>query len=128
MKICIASEGRGGMDDAVSMQFGRCPVYTIVDIDGEIVGDVKVIENPGAGVASGAGVQAAQRVVSEGCEAVIAGSIGPNSYQVLSTAGVEVYTAPRISVREAVERLIKGELLRQSPGRVPGMGPAGGGG
>ena len=122
MKICIASNSNGGLEDTVSMQFGRCPTFTVVEIEGNSIKDAYVIPNPGASAASGAGMQAGQAVVNEGCKVLIAGAIGPNSAQVLTLGGVEMRTSPEIKVKEAVEKYIKGELPIASVSEEGGIG------
>ncbi len=129
MKICVASNSNGGLEDTVSMQFGRCPTFTVVEIEGNSIKNVYVIPNPGASAASGAGMLAGQAVVNEGCEVAIAGAIGPNSAQVLTMGGVKMYTSPAVKVRDAINMYIQGELpLAQSSGGpgMGGMGPGGG--
>ena len=125
MKICIASNSNGGLEDTVSMQFGRCPTFTVVEIEGNSIKNAYVIPNPGASAASGAGMQAGQAVVNEGCKVLIAGAIGPNSAQVLTLGGVEMRTSPEIKVKDAVEKYMKGELPIASVSEE-GMGAGGG--
>ena len=121
MKICIASEGSGGLKDTVSAQFGRCPTFTVVDIDKEIK-NVYVIPNPGASAASGAGIQAGQAVVNEGCKAAIAGAIGPNSAQVLAMAGVDMRIASHLPVKEVVFQYMENKLPPARAGSGTGRG------
>ncbi|HEB84959.1 MAG TPA: hypothetical protein ENI92_08175, partial [Bacteroidetes bacterium] len=82
----VAATNRGGLDDTVSPVFGRCPTFTVLDAEGGEIVSHKVIQNPYAGAVGGAGIQAAQLVVNEGAEAVVAGSFGPNASNVLSQA------------------------------------------
>jgi len=58
----------------------------------------------------GAGIQAAQTVVNKGGNVVISGNIGPNAFQVLSTAGVKIATGAYGTVKEAVEMYKAGRL------------------
>jgi predicted Fe-Mo cluster-binding NifX family protein len=58
----------------------------------------------------GAGIQAAQVVVNKGVSVVISGNIGPNAFQVLSTAGVKIATGAYGTVQEAVEMYKRGGL------------------
>ena len=51
-------------------------------------------ENPALSASGGAGVQAAQFVVKLGAQAVISGAYGPNAFDTLSPAGIEMYLAP----------------------------------
>ncbi|ADD08636.1 NifB/NifX family molybdenum-iron cluster-binding protein [Candidatus Aciduliprofundum boonei] len=122
MKICVASDSNGGLEDTVSMQFGRCPAFTVVETEGNSIKNVYVIPNPGAAAASGAGMQAGQTVVNEGCKVLIAGAIGPNSAQVLSMGGVEMYTSPPVKIGDAVNMYLQGNLAPAQPVGGPGMG------
>jgi len=122
----VVSTINGGLDDRVNQAFGRTPTFTIVDVEnGEIV-NVQVVPNPGYSQPRGAGVAAAQFVIDQGADAVIAGQFGPNSYGVLQAAGIKMYSAPpTMTVREAVEALLRGELQPGIQGGA-GMGPGGG--
>jgi len=126
MKICVASESNGGLEDLVSMQFGRCPAFTIVEVENGEIRNVYVIPNPGAEAASGAGIQAAQVVINEGCNVAIAGAIGPNSAQALQMAGVDMRTSPSIRIGDAVMQYIRGQLPPAQISSGPGMGMGGG--
>ncbi len=132
MKICVASSGSGGLEDTVSQQFGRCPTFTVVEVDGGNITRVYVIPNPGANAASGAGIQAAQTVANEGCNVAIAGAIGPNSAQVLAMAGVDMRSSPPVRIGDAVQQFLTSGLPpAQSGGGMGGgrgMGRGRGGG
>jgi len=128
MKICVASESRGGLEDMVSMQFGRCPTFTIVEVEGREIKNVYIIPNPGASAASGAGIQAGQAVVNEGCKVLIAGAVGPNSAQVLQMGGVDMRTAQAVSIGEAIQMYLNNQLPPANVSGGPGMGPGMGGG
>ena len=82
MKIAFATT-KGGLDDHISMSFGRTPTFTIVD--GE---HVEVVQNPGASASRGAGVSAANFLKSLGVEMVIAGRFGPNAIRALESLGI----------------------------------------
>jgi len=83
MKLLIASAGEGGLDDMVSPVFGRCPSYTIVEVENSQIKNVRVIPNQYASAAGGAGIQAAQLAANEGVTAVIASHFGPNATMIL---------------------------------------------
>ncbi|PMP75037.1 MAG: dinitrogenase iron-molybdenum cofactor biosynthesis protein [Aciduliprofundum sp.] len=128
MRICIATSGSGGIRDYVSPQFGRCPTFTVVDVEGGSIKNVNVIQNPGSFAGSGAGIQSAQIVVNQGCNVVIAGAIGPNSFQVLSMGGVDMRECPPMPVEEAVRAFLEGRLRPATGMGMPGMGRGMGGG
>ena len=93
--------------------------------------NVEALSNTSIGVAHGAGVGAAQVVASKGIKAVITGSVGPNAFSALNAASVKIYTEVNGTVRDAVERLRKGDLIEiagPTVGGHHGMGGLRGGG
>jgi predicted Fe-Mo cluster-binding NifX family protein len=106
MKVAVTSEGRD-LDSRVDPRFGRSR-YLLV-IDSETL-DNKVLENESSGSAHGAGIGTAQTLVREGVKSVITGRIGPNAYNACKAAGIKVYSGFDGIVRDAVEKLSRGEL------------------
>ncbi len=106
MKVIVSSSGVN-VDSSISSVFGRAEYYLLVD-----TGDFSCesFENPAAGQASGAGIQAAQFVLKRNPGSVISASIGPNAYEVLSAGSVPCYTAAGGTVRETIEAFNQGEL------------------
>lgn len=122
-KVAVSAAGRD-LESAVDARFGRCPYFVIVDQE---AGTVRAVENRAASLPQGAGVEAARLVVEQGVEAVITGSVGPKAVPVLKAAGVAVYAAWEGTVREALERLARGELnlLSADQCRAGDAGPFG---
>ncbi len=108
MKLAISAEAPG-LDSVVDPRFGRCPYFLIVDTE---TMDFEAVENPYVTASGGAGIQAAQLVASKGAKAVLTGSCGPNAFQTLSAAGVEVVTGASGVIRAAVESYISGSGFR----------------
>jgi predicted Fe-Mo cluster-binding NifX family protein len=106
MKIVISAQGET-LDAAASPVFGRCPTYVFVDTETK---EVEAMPNPAMNQGGGAGIQAAQFVVSQGAKAVLTGNLGPNAYDVLEAAGVPGYLVPQGSVRQAVDAFRAGKL------------------
>jgi len=75
--------------------------------------------------AQGAGLQAAQAVVSAGAAAVITGHVGPKAFQALSAAGVQVFTATAVTVAEALSLLERNELVELKAADALGRGGRG---
>lgn len=119
----------GHLDAQIDPRFGRCQYFIFVDSD---TLQFTAKPNTSTGAMHGAGIEAAQTVANEGAKAVITGSVGPNAFQVLSQAGIEVITGASGTVREAIQRFKTGQLGRPTTGAtVPGhaglgMGPAAG--
>jgi predicted Fe-Mo cluster-binding NifX family protein len=108
MKIAISSTGNS-IDSPVDPRFGRCMMFLIIDTK---TMNAMPVTNSSINAAHGAGIGAAQKVASLGVNAVISGHFGPNAHMALSGAGLDLYTVPNGTVREAVEQFKKGELLK----------------
>jgi len=116
MKIAISSTG-SNLESLVDPRFGRCITFLIVDTE---TMKAEPVTNSSVNSAHGAGIGAAQKVASLGVKAVITGHVGPNAHMALSGAGMDIYTVPQGTVREAVERYKKGELSKVSSPTVGG--------
>lgn len=106
MKICVTSQGEN-LDSELDTRFGRCKYFLIVEKDSL---EFETIPNPNIEVMGGAGIQSGQLVASKGVNAVLTGNVGPNAFQTLKTAGVDVITGLSGNVREAIEKYKKGEV------------------
>ena len=106
MKICVTSEG-GSLDSKVDPRFGRCQHFIIVDPD---TLEFEAVVNPNIESMGGAGIQSAQLVASKKVKAVVTGNVGPNAFQTLQAAGVEIFTNASGTVKEAIEKYKKGEF------------------
>ncbi len=115
MKLAVAASGNN-LDAQVDPRFGRCAWFVIVDSDTMAF---EAVQNPGAMAGGGAGIQAAQVVASKGAQVVVAGNMGPNAYQALSAAGIQVLPFAGGTVRQAVEAMKSGTLTAASAPTVP---------
>ena len=106
MKVAVCANG-DSLESMADPRFGRCAYFVVVDTD---TLESSAVQNPGAACAQGAGIQAAQVVSSLGVSAVVAGNFGPNAYQALSAAGIQVYTGMPGTVRQILEHLKTGTL------------------
>ena len=121
MRIAISATGPT-VDAEVDPRFGRCQYFSIADPDTMQFGSV---ENSSAMASGGAGISAAQTIVSKGIEAVLTGNCGPNAYQVLSPADIKVITVVLGKVWDAVQSYKSGNLEGSTQPNVPchfGMG------
>ena len=114
MKICITSQGND-LNSQVDPRFGRCLYYIFVDTD---TYKFEAVENPNIESMGGAGIQSGQLVASKGVKIVITGNVGPNAFQTLQSAGVDIITGVSDSVKEAIEKYNKGEL---KPSQAPSV-------
>ena len=129
VKIAVTATGRD-LEAEVDPRFGRCPYFLIVETDDL---SFEALENPNIAAGSGAGIQSAQMVAEKGVGALLTGNCGPNAYQALSAAGVQVIVGVAGPVRDAVEAFKAGSLSAASQPNVQshfgmgtGMGRGGG--
>ncbi|MFA5093112.1 MAG: NifB/NifX family molybdenum-iron cluster-binding protein [Candidatus Omnitrophota bacterium] len=106
MKICITAESTT-LDSKVDPRFGRCKYFIVVDTD---TLEFEAIENPNIDSMGGAGIQSAQLVATKQVKAVLTGNVGPNAFQTLQAAGIEIFTNASGTIKEAVEKYKKGEF------------------
>jgi len=104
MKIAVSAMGPS-LDAEVDPRLGRCQYLIFVDTD---TMNYEALQNPYISAMGGAGIQTAQLIAEKGAKVVLTGHAGPNAFQALSSAGIQVITAG--TVREAVERWRRGEL------------------
>jgi predicted Fe-Mo cluster-binding NifX family protein len=105
MKICITSL-ENNLESNIDPRFGRCSFFIIVDPE---TLDFEAVENLNARSGGGAGIQSGQLVNEKGIKAVITGNVGPNAFQTLKAAGIEIITGASGKVKEAVAKFNNGE-------------------
>jgi len=100
MKVGISTEG-----DYVSAHFGRCPQYTMVEVEGGKVLSREVIDTPGHQPGFLPGFLA-----ERGVTCVITGGMGPRAQGLFAQQGIETVVGVSGRVDEVIERFRKGEL------------------
>lgn len=93
-----------------------------MDLENGEVKNVEVVRNDFAVRGGGAGVAVSQFLIDKGVNAVVTGNVGSNALAVLSSAGVKVYKGSGLTVREAIEKLVRGELEEITTPTSPKMG------
>jgi len=105
MKVCVSSQGNT-LDSNVDARFGRCKFFIVADTNSLAF---EAIENPNIESMGGAGIQSGQFVAEKKVKAVLTGNVGPNAFQTLQSAGIDVITDITGTVKEAIEKYKKGE-------------------
>lgn len=100
MKVAIATE-----NGYVSAHFGRCPAYTLIDIEeGKVVGRQE-IPNPGHSPGF------LPRYLSEkGVDVIIAGGMGPRAQGLFAENNILTITGVQGKIDEVMEKFIRQEL------------------
>jgi len=115
MKIAV-SASTADLSSSVDPRFGRCPYFLIVDPE---TMEFEAVENPNVSSASGAGIQAAQLVANKEVKALLTGSCGPNAFQTLEAAGIQVIVGVSGTVEEAVRSYKTGRYKTAAQPNVP---------
>lgn len=115
MKICVTAQA-DNLEAQVDPRFGRCQYFIIVDTE---TNKFEAIENSSISAMGGAGIQSGQLIASKGVKAVLTGNVGPNAFNTLQAADLDVIVGVSGSVKEAVEKYKKGEL---KPTQGPSVG------
>lgn len=120
MKIIVTSSS-SELDSPIDRRFGRCAHFLLVDTE---TLETKAFPNPGINARGGAGIQASQFVINLKPNAVISGDFGPNAFDVLNSANIDMYLFNnQRTVREAVNDFKDGKLQKvnsSSGGRKQG--------
>ncbi len=110
MKIAVTSVGKN-LEDKVDPRFGRCRFFIIFDTDSN---QFEVIENTNAQGMGGVGIQSGQMMADKGVKTVLTGNCGPNAFQTLNAAGIEIVAGVSGTIQEAIDKFKSGEYKKIS--------------
>lgn len=107
MRVVITADSPS-MDARLDPRFGRAAYFLFIDPE---TMEWQAVSNPAVNARGGAGIQAAQHITDQKCDAVISGEFGPNAYQALNAAGVAMYSpGDNSTVKEAIQRFKSGDI------------------
>ena len=106
--VAVASEDDRGLSGEVSMHFGRCPFFTLVQVEGDQVVGARTLENPYF-QAHQPGV-VPQLIHTLGANVILAGGMGPRAIQMFHSFGIDVATGAVGRVDKVVAAYLKGTL------------------
>ena len=116
MRIAV-SAGGPTLDAQVDSRFGRCRYFIIVDTE---TTHFEALENSSALGGGGVGISTAQTIAGKGVGVILTGNCGPNAFQVLFEAGIEVITGITGKVQDAIRDYKAGKYQASSQPNVPG--------
>lgn len=124
MNIVVTSTGNN-LDSAVSQIFGRGSDLIFVEIEDGEIKDTSHVQNPAKDERAGAGIKAAQYIANQQVEALLSGSVGPNAFDILNQAGINIYKLKPGTVKDNIKFLNEGQLEQIT---APSSGGPGSGG
>lgn len=107
-RIALASDDGSGLEGSVSAHFGRCPFYTLVNVEGDQILGFEVVRNPyfpshQPGVIP-------QFIHSQKANVMIAGGMGARAIDFFNQYGIDVATGVQGKVKDIVEAYLRGEV------------------
>ena len=115
MRIAISADDRNDLDSVVSPHFGRCPHYILVDVEGQEVQAVQVVDNPYYGRHSPG--QVPGFIHSQRVNVMLTGGMGRRAIVFFEQYGIEAVTGASGMVRHALEGYLGGGLRGVQPCR-----------
>ncbi len=117
MRIAVTSTG-ADLDSDIDPRFGRAQYILILDQDGTLIEAVDNSQRVNA--LSGAGIQAGKILADQKVDILLTGNCGPNAFKTLQAAGIKVGVEQSGTVKQALERLNKGEVTFSTEPNVEG--------
>ena len=124
MKIAVTATGPT-LDDQVEPRFGRCSYFLIVETD---TMKFEALKNANIAVGGGAGIQSGQLMADRDVKVLLTGNCGPNAFQTLGAAGIQVIVGVSGIGRQAIEQFKSGAFSAASDPNVASHFGTGGGG
>jgi predicted Fe-Mo cluster-binding NifX family protein len=115
LKVALPVKGIEG-EETLDSRFGRCDRFLFLDTE---TGERYSKENE-AKTMGGAGIMAAQSVISQNVDALITPDLGPNAFRVISSAGIDVYRSEVGDVNQLIMDLENGKLEKSRSPTVEG--------
>lgn len=112
MRIAISTDG-----DYVSAHFGRCPLFTILDVDNGRLLRKEVIENPGHQPG-----YIPQFLHQKGVECIVAGGMGMRAQGFFAEAGIQTILGATGKIDDLIEEIKNGTLKGGESLCKPGAG------
>lgn len=110
MIIAISSENNQGENSQVAHHFGRCPFFTLVNIEDEQLVDYQTITNPY--FESHQPGQVPEFISQQGANVMLSGGMGRRAGEFFNQFGIDIATGAEGTVKEAIEAYLRGDLKK----------------
>jgi predicted Fe-Mo cluster-binding NifX family protein len=112
MKIAISTDGKH-----VSGHFGRCPSFTIVEIEEDKIKSKEIIDNPGHHPGF-----IPEFLHEKGVDCIVAGGMGRKAEGFFKQYGIETVVGIKGTIEETLKRIQNGTLENRESLCSPGLG------
>jgi len=113
-RIAVAAEDDGGLEANISAHFGRCPYYTMVEVEGEKITLSYKVENPFYGAHGNPG-QVPTFIRDQGAGVIIAGGMGQRAVSFFNEFGIEAVTGAAGKIKDVIAAYLSGNLKGYEP-------------
>ena len=115
MRLAISVEDNNGLESTISHHFGRCPFFVLVDVDGDEIKGVQVIDNPyfaqhQPGMVPG-------YIKSQNANVMISGGMGRRAIAFFQDYGIDIATGATGTVKATIDNYLRGHLSTAEPCR-----------
>ncbi len=112
-RIAIPIVEDKGLESSVNLDFGNAPYFAFIDVEQNQIVNFYFKANEGAKLSHKKGIQAANLLVDENVNVVLAGAIGEGPFHVLGDNLIQMYVLPKsVETKDAV-RFLTGNLLER---------------
>jgi len=119
--IAVPSQAPGGLEAQRSGHFGHCDFFTLVEVDGDSVNKVSVVEN--APHHEGGCLDPVKLLASLGATEIVVGGMGARPLAFFGDMGITVYADQELpTVGEVLDALLQGNVPLMSALQVCGGG------
>ncbi len=112
-RIAFSCEDNQGLQSEMSMHFGRCPHFTLVDVEGTEIKEVKVVGNPAYNNHVHGVVPTF--IHEQSANVMVAGGMGPKAINMFNDFGIEVATGVGGKVENVLKAYIEGKVQGTAP-------------
>jgi len=112
MRFAISTDG-----DFVSPHFGRCPSFTIVDIESNKLIKTEVLDNPGHHPG-----YLPEFLHQKNVSTIICGGMGQRATGLFHERGIETIVGTEGKISDVIDKLVEGELKSGESFCKPGAG------
>jgi predicted Fe-Mo cluster-binding NifX family protein len=113
MRIAVSTETEGGLTAPVAAHFGRCPFFTIVEMEGETIKSAEPIKNPYFPQHEPGSIP--KFIKDQDVEVMLAGGMGRRAVAFFEEFNIHPVTGASGTVQQGIEALLRGELAGAEP-------------
>jgi predicted Fe-Mo cluster-binding NifX family protein len=108
MLIAVSAETNQGLESQVAHHFGRCPYFALVQVEGNEIQSVRMIDNPF--YAAHQPGQVPGFIKEQEADVMLSGGMGGRAIQFFTQFGIEAATGATGTVAEAVGCYLEGKI------------------